>query len=309
MSSAALQTPEDSNTTGSASMTIYYVYAFIRAKDSTTAKAGTPYYIGKGTGNRAWAKHTYKIDGNDRGITVPEIHRIIILENNLSELGAFALERRLIRWWGRQDIDTGILRNRTDGGEGTAGRKHTKETKLKMGISSSAVNKGWPWYNRDGEIKYFTKENSPDSSYTKGIPGMSARATERFSGKIFATDNEKQFRVSREEAVIRGLEIGRKNFGKSGNFYANNYIGLNALTLEQIIYPKLNSKPKYFVNSQQKFVYKLGNFITPMRPYIFDAQYNRGDPQLLELSKSHVWVEKIILPRRKTGPKKKLHVE
>lgn len=29
------------------STNIYYVYAYIRSKDSETARAGTPYYIGK----------------------------------------------------------------------------------------------------------------------------------------------------------------------------------------------------------------------------------------------------------------------
>ena len=30
-------------------MSIYYVYAYLRSKDSTIAPKGTPYYIGKGS--------------------------------------------------------------------------------------------------------------------------------------------------------------------------------------------------------------------------------------------------------------------
>ena len=93
----------------------YYVYAYLRNKDSKTAKAGTPYYIGKGTGDRAW-KHCK----NDSVHPPVDLSKIVILENNLTELGAFALERRMIRWWGRLDNNTGILRNKTDGGQGGA---------------------------------------------------------------------------------------------------------------------------------------------------------------------------------------------
>ena len=103
-------------------MNIYYVYAYLRKKDIT------PYYIGKGKANRAWQKHA--------GLKIPNSkYRIIILENNLTNIGALALERRMIRWYGRKDNNTGILRNLTDGGEGTSGYPNSLKQKEKISKS------------------------------------------------------------------------------------------------------------------------------------------------------------------------------
>lgn len=106
----------------------YYVYAYIRSKDSATAKVGTPYYIGKGINGRARAKHRVRIPKQDE--------HILIIKSDLDPYEANDLEIRLIRWYGRKDIGTGILLNQTNGGDGVPGRKNKPATIKKMKASA-----------------------------------------------------------------------------------------------------------------------------------------------------------------------------
>lgn len=87
--------------------TNFYVYAYVRTN-------GTPYYIGKGICNRAYVSGKGHRPPKDKS-------RIKFLRTNLEEDVAFSLEIWYIQKYGRKDILTGILINRTDGGEGQAG--------------------------------------------------------------------------------------------------------------------------------------------------------------------------------------------
>lgn len=118
-------------------MTIYYVYAYLRSKDTETAKAGTPYYIGKGKDQRAIRWHP--------GVSVPKDRsKIVFIEQNLTNVGACAIERRLIRWYGRKDLGAGILHNRThgaDGGKGGSPKGRVFSEKMRKKLSEAGYRR------------------------------------------------------------------------------------------------------------------------------------------------------------------------
>jgi hypothetical protein len=104
-------------------MNDYYTYAYLREDK-------TPYYIGKGKGRR--------IKKRCKGDVKPpkDQSRIIFLKTKLTEGEAFKHEIYMIFIYGRKDLGTGILRNKTNGGDGSSGVVRPLETRIKMSQNS-----------------------------------------------------------------------------------------------------------------------------------------------------------------------------
>lgn len=105
-------------------MNEYYTYAYLR-------EDGTPYYIGKGKNRRIDFPY-------NRRAKLPPKERRIFLKKNLTEEEAIKHEIYMIFVFGRKDLDTGILRNLTNGGDGISGCKRSENLKIKL----SELNKG-----------------------------------------------------------------------------------------------------------------------------------------------------------------------
>ena len=126
----------------------FYIYKI-------TYQNGKPFYIGKGQ-NCRYKSHfkngNTKLKKFIKQKLKSQSLRVVIIKDNLTEDKAFDLERRLIDRYGRKDNNTGVLYNRTSGGQGPSGvvyaegrnrkisetlkgNKRSKETKRKISES------------------------------------------------------------------------------------------------------------------------------------------------------------------------------
>jgi hypothetical protein len=115
---------------------MFYVYVYY---DPRPLKLGQPVYVGKGTGDRDlshWSRGSHNKPFQDfishlkQRNFIAECKRVFETEN---EEEAFAKEMQLVELYGRRDLKTGTLFNRTSGGEGPTGHIRTEEQKANDG--------------------------------------------------------------------------------------------------------------------------------------------------------------------------------
>jgi len=115
---------------------MYYTYLWLR-------EDGTPYCVGKGSGDRAFVEHWRR----SKTVLHPPIKERIVIYPAVSEADAFETEIALIWYYGRKDLGTGCLRNMSNGGDQPprptpaaiekiritkTGQKHSAESLAKM---------------------------------------------------------------------------------------------------------------------------------------------------------------------------------
>jgi hypothetical protein len=153
----------------------HYIYAYLR-------EDGTPYYIGKGQRYRAWMNHRV----NNKGVHTPtDLFRVVIMEENLTDLGASALERFYIRWYGRKDLGTGTLHNRTDGGDG--GSNDSEETRRKKA--------------RPGKLNGMYGKKRPPELIAKLVAASVANSKGKTYEEIYGEERAQEIKQARSVAL------------------------------------------------------------------------------------------------------------
>ena len=156
---------------------IYYTYAYLR-------EDGTPFYIGRGKGKRAFNK-------NHR-VGPPPKDRILFLKTELTYSESVQHEIYMISVLGRKDNGTGILRNLTDGGEGVLNHIQSSDHTLKI---STGLKKAWS----EGRHHDMTGGNNPNSEGHHGEK----------NGRSKITDDDRR--------AIAKMYIPGKKQGHNGN--------------------------------------------------------------------------------------------
>lgn len=171
----------------------FYVYLWLRHKNSKHGARLSPYYVGKGSGNRAF-------NPRQRRVKPPKDQSFIVFaQEGLTEQEAFDLERYYIALYGRKDLGTGILGNFTDGGEGVSGLRISQEARDK--ISRAHTDKVVSQETRDKLSRAnMGSQHFLGKTHTQEARSKIAQARLRYlceltdpNGEIYVTDNLTDF--------------------------------------------------------------------------------------------------------------------
>ena len=176
----------------------YYVYEYLR-QDST------PYYIGKGRKNRAFIQQGH-------AVPLPPEDRIRFIAEHLTDEYARLLEMELIAKYGRKDLGTGILRNMTNGGEGSSGRVATESMKQKL----SKANVGKTQSEETKQKRAESLRGQRRTEEQKQCQRESALKRWKNTDPVAEEARRNKIREARKKQVIKTVLITCPHCGKTG---------------------------------------------------------------------------------------------
>lgn len=185
----------------------YYTYTYLR-------KDGTPYYIGKGCGKRMHDKN--------HSVKLPPKWRRIYLKQNLTEDEAHRHEIYMIYVLGRKEYG-GILRNLTDGGEGTSGRVESISSGKERG---KLISIGWKSNSLEKKTKISNNKMMNNTQrhqiLVDGILFPSKNAAARYAMKEYIVSRNTALRYIKEGRDFTDKK--RQNMRYGGNYTSSKYI-------------------------------------------------------------------------------------
>jgi len=180
---------------------MYYTYAYLR-------EDRTPYYIGKGKGRRVHQKHN--------GFYPPSKDRILLLKQNLIEDEAFRHEVYMISVFGRKDLGTGILHNKTNGGKGCSAKVMNdidiyNRKKGRLGKSLTEVHKKRIGESNKGVSRNFFERKNQLAKEIKNKPEMNRKGKIHSKETKLKISEATQGRVPWNKGIVDVNVSGGKN--------------------------------------------------------------------------------------------------
>ena len=261
-------------------MNVYYVYQLrIESEEN-------PFYVGKGMGDRAFyhlttsALNSY--ENRHKTNTILKAQRegkqvfVEFIQTNMREQDAYDLEREVVFKYGRRNDGSGILTNKTDGGIGVLGYRHTEETRkvLRQKTLDSLANNPqllldcsnrmrqasrnlWSGPDRENQVKRAREHMS--ERHANGYTEHSTKAA-----KKWASENP-------EEVKARNAKIAEKMNSEENRRKTSERVKelFKSEEYRKAVFPPLHISPRYLKKNAEDYQARLSVCICMSKLYDF----------------------------------------